>query len=236
MRVNHLVRVVHKIPKLFAVMKHGLKGYKGEYSMWSETVWAGMTSLNIFVRINEEMQRVSNKKMDFYPYYLTNNNILTLDYLSDKSSEIDIFFTPIKKNQGWPEDEPDPRQIKWSRQCTTRYTRISADGLEIDKIPWPIRLGGGGGIGYGLLIKNLEYYTYGNRLTLNFTDTKYAHIKQGTPIKRSLSGSLSFGVYTDDPSLILKKKKYTTSNSKGFELKVIARAKLRPPYYAMVSP
>lgn len=154
-----MIQIVDRFPKPFALMKHGLKGYKGEYEMWTQS---NLTFLHIFVRIAEERKRVDKHDLGFYPYLVTNENIHTLDKLDDTENQIEIFFTPEKNMiDTWPKEMPDIRQIKWDRDDKSRHTRLYHPDFGTLKIPCPIRIGDGTEEKYkALLIDKLEYYTW----------------------------------------------------------------------------
>ena len=131
--MNH---IIDEFSGPFAIMKHGLKGYGGEYSMWKQS---NLTFLHIFTRITEEMKRVDKHKLGFYPYLLTTETVHTLDKLDNDEKPIEIFFTPTQEKIGtWPEEVPDIDQIKWDCDDKSRHTRLYHPSFGRLKIPCPI--------------------------------------------------------------------------------------------------
>ncbi|MGY5872148.1 MAG: hypothetical protein RTV72_07895 [Candidatus Thorarchaeota archaeon] len=224
-----MVQIVDRFPKPFALMKHGLEGYGGEYCMWKHR---NLTFLHIFVRIAEERKRVNKPKLDFYPYLVTTENIHTLDSLEDNENPIIIYFTPERnKIDTWPEKMPDVNQIKWDCDDESRHTRLYHPDFGTLKIPCPIRIGDGTEEKYkALLIDKLEHYTWGQRVVLKFEASNCVHISERSrkPIKQSWESSLPFGVYEncDDSS----------KTSGDYSRDVVAHAILKPPYYCDVLP
>ncbi len=222
-----MVRTITSFTRPFAIMKIGYEYYEGEEDVWNDDTH---TVCHIVVRVSEELKRAKESgKMNFYPFGLTARAESTIDTLREiHTKPIDIYFVVVQKEENdWIAGFPDPQLLKWNTDSEA-YKHLVIDEKVVE-IPHPIRLWNVDGSDYpALLIDDLEYFEYDDRLVLDFDGTGCSHINSGKLIEKSLSGQLTFGVFADDKTRLEKNSNY--------DLYVAAQAKLVPPYYGIAKP
>jgi len=220
-----LVRTIKKFTRPFAIMKVGFEGY--EENIWDEE---DETVCHIMVRVSEELKKAkSSGKIDYYPFGLTAGVVSPLESLKRiHQGPVDVFFVVRKVEiEDWKVGFPDPSKLLWNVDPLA-YKHLSVGNQTVD-IPHPIRLWREEGKDYPvLLIDEIEYYEYHNRLRLDFSKNNCVHINSRNPIGKSLSGKLTFGVFLESGN--------TSLTSPDFKLDTIARATLVPPYYGVARP
>lgn len=216
-----------RIPSMLAIMKHGFRGYGGDTDLWKTKE---VNFFHILARIKAEMEVAKERGFTYYPYLATAPSLSNLDLIESRTKSIDVFFTPVKDEVYlWPDDYPDLEQLLWDCSDKERHTRIQFSDSKIETIPCPIRLGDGGADAYSVfLMSNLEVYTYEKRVILDFNDVTYRNLSTDTIIHRSLKGSLTFGVF--------KQVDRDAERNRDYQIDVVARAKLVPPYRATALP
>ncbi len=213
---------ITKIPSIFAVMKHGLRGYEGEKYAWKTKK---INFFHILARIQAEMEVASEKGFTYYPYLTTSASLSNLELIKQRDQPIDVFFTPVKdERHHWLIKYPDLTELKLGCKDTGRHTLIEFSDGTSEYIPCPIRMGDGSRQSYtAFIMKDLEVFTWNERRILDFSEVTYQNISTKKMIDVSLKGSLSFGVFK---SVINDNQK-----SEGYKIDVVARAKLIPPYW-----
>ncbi|MHA1137421.1 MAG: hypothetical protein ACTSSE_13130 [Candidatus Thorarchaeota archaeon] len=222
-----MVRIIDDFPEPFAIMKIGYEDYDGEEDLWMDD---SQDVTHIVVRAAEELERVKESgNLDFYPFGLNARVKRTIEALEEIcSSPIDIFFVVVNgEEDDWIEGFPDPDLLKWDDDSDT-YTELHLDD-EIIYLPHPIRISGDDGDDYGvLLIDDIEYFEYEDRIVLDFDSTGVSHINSGNLIENTFSGRPTFGIFIDDDE--------RTEMNSDYSVDVIARARLVPSYYGVAKP
>jgi hypothetical protein len=208
-------------------MKIGYENYEGEEDVWKDVT---QNVCHIVVRVTEELKRVKESgKMEFYPFGLTAGAKATIDSLREiQTKPIDIYFAVVKTEvNDWFAGFPDPNLLKWDENPES-YKHLHLDD-EVIEIPHPIRLWNINELDYpSLLIDDLEYYEYDERLVLDFDGTGVSHINSKELIKTTFSGRPTFGVFINVESRLERNSDYSVD--------VIAHAKLVPPFYGVAKP
>lgn len=208
-------------------MKIGYEDYEGEEELWMDD---SQNVCHIIVRAYEELERAKSMGVfDFYPFGLTMGVKRTVEALKEIWSDpIDIFFVVIRTDEDdWIEGFPDPDSLSWDDDYES-YSKLHLDGQILD-IPYPIRIAGADGEDYNaLLIDDLEYFDYEDRLILDFEDTRVSHINSGNLIETTFSGQPTFGIFIDDDE--------QSDRNYDFKIDVIAKARLIWPYYGVARP
>lgn len=215
---------VRDFTKPFAIMKVGLKRYEGEADLWNLPKGCKPTFCHIIVRIDEELKRAKASGALSYPFLLNTSTVSVLESFDKSYGSIDIFFIPIKDEiDDWDYGFPDPAMINWDYDNELSRT-IRIDGEE-SQIPNSIRLGDSEYEYPVLLIDDFEYYERRDSLTLDCIGAPCRNFSTWTPIERSLSSWVSFGVFEN---------KGRTRKCKSLMMDIVAKAKLVPPYLGHV--
>jgi len=222
-----MVTSISKFAKPFAIMKIGIEGYGGEEDLWNDT---NLTVCHIMVRVTEELKRAkANRRIDFYPFGLTAGAVSSLESLKEMHpGPVDLYFVAVQTDiEDWKSGFPDSKNLKWDKD-NQAYKHLVVGDRTID-IPHPIRLWAGEGQDYpALLVDSIQYFEYPKRIQLDFDKTTCVHINSKTPIKDSLSGQLTFGVFSESGD--------QSKSNRGFALGAMAKARLVPPYYGIAKP
>jgi len=218
---------INGFTKPFAVMKIGIAGYGGEETLWRLPKGCRPTFCHIMVRICEEYRRTRSEGAYYYPFGLTTKTVSVLETLDRNHGEIDIFFVPVKSEaEDWDWGLPDPTMISWNRDAEC-YTRIIVDGKE-SRIPDPVRLWASESGDYPvLLVDNLVCFERTDSVTLDFAGAHCVNVSTGTPVQKSLVGSVAFGVFEN---------RSRAQRCGKLELDAIARGRLVPPYCGIARP
>ena len=222
-----MVETIDDFDEPFAIMKIGYEDYEGEEDLWLDD---SQDVCHILVRAAEELERVKESgDLDFYPFGLKAGVKSTIDRLEEIwSGPIDIYFVVIYTDKDdWIEGFPDPDLLIWDEDPDS-YKELHTD-YEIIDIPHPIRISGDYGEDFGvLLIDDIEYFEYEDRLVLDFDGTSVSHINSGELIEITFSGPPTFGIFIDDDEMLEQNDDYSVD--------VIAHARLVPPYYGTARP
>lgn len=222
-----MVGIIENFDEPFAIMKVGYEDYEGEEDLWEDD---SQNVCHIIVRAAEELGIVKESgDFDFYPFGLNARVGRTIDSLREIwSGAIDIFFVVVDTDEDdWMDGLPDPDLLIWDEDPDSYKELHTYDGTMY--IPHPIRISGDDGDDYPvLLIDEIDYFEYEDRLVLDFDGTGVSHINSGELIETTLSGRLTFGVFIDDEDRWEKNSDYNVN--------VIARARLVPPYYGIAKP
>ena len=221
-----MVEIIENFDEPFAIMKIGYEDYEGEEDLWMDD---SQNVCHIVVRAAEELERVKESgDLDFYPFGLGRPWKETIDKLGEIwSGPIDIFFVVIDTDEDdCIEGFPDPDLLIWDEDPDS-YKELHLD-YEGIYIPHPIRISGDYGKDYPvLLIDDIDYFEYENRLVLEFDGTGVSHINSGELIETTFSGPPNFGIFIDEEEL---------EGNSDYSVDVIAHAKLVPPYYGIARP
>ena len=150
---------ISDIPNIFAVMKHGLRGYEGEKDAWNTKK---VRFFHILARIQAEMQIASERGYPYYPYLTTSPSLSNLDLIKKREQSIDVFFTPIKiEKHHWPIKYPDLTELNLDCIDKERHTLIEFSDGTSEYIPCPIRMGDGSRKSYtAFIMKDLDVFTW----------------------------------------------------------------------------